>query len=282
MKLYYLHNKHRQYEREKDLFIELGFTITSNPNEADLLFIMSQHDVSFLHSLNVDKPVVWRTDSTQSHNEELLLTGLRRHKKDFYTVRMSPVEERIKYYAGQDDVIRVFGEAAPAWCGDNKSVVLFQNHYKQKYNDKTAMFDTATMPYQVYLYGHNSENIRRMGRGFVKDKADVLQKHRVAFSLNTVKAYSFSFIDAIMAGIPIVTFSDKTSVMYEVPNLISHGHNGFVVDSVRQAQVVLEKLMNDYDYAKQISANTEMLRTQFSRDVAKDKWQKFFKRIGAL
>jgi glycosyltransferase involved in cell wall biosynthesis len=119
-----------------------------------------------------------------------------------------------------------------------------------------------------------------------QEKVDLLRTSRIALCIGTPHANNtYSFVEAWVMGIPQVIFGKElwNTQTYEVGELVTHGENGFIANTIDEAINHIDILMKNYDLARYISENSrEKAVSIYGREVLSQQWQKFFKEIGAL
>jgi glycosyltransferase involved in cell wall biosynthesis len=127
-----------------------------------------------------------------------------------------------------------------------------------------------------------------MGKISWTDQIRELQKARVYFYTGTHPAsYTLNFIESWMLGIPVVAIGPKygnadvwrNHDLYEIPDLIQHGVNGFISDDPGVLSGCIRNLLNDEALAKRVSAagREEAIR-HFDKDMIKASWKAFLER----
>lgn len=234
------------------------------------------------------KRVIWRTigQSTQSIEKKLE----RMRSEGLQIVRYSPKERNIPGYIGEDALIRFYKDPGEfcGWVGDSDEVVNFTQSLKgrgQHVHYEEIMGSIAGFNSKVY--GTDNDNLGAWNGGLVSftKMLEVLKHARVFVYGGTWPAsYTLSIIEAMMLGIPVVTI-DRTLAQnvsyndfeyFEADEIVEHGVSGFVGHSVQEMRGYIERLVNDYSLAQEISKTGRKRAIElFGRDQISDQWRKF-------
>lgn len=234
------------------------------------------------------KIVIWRTigQSIPSYERELLkyrMEGLR-------IVRYSKRESYIQDQIGCDQIIEFYKdpEEFNRWNGMEKQVMTLNQDMKNRgefCNYNAFMQFQSGLP--VKLYGTKNEASGELSGGYLsyEDVKQKMRDSRCYFYTGTQPAsYTLGFIEALMTGVPVLALGSKhaTSLglagdVYEVPDIIQNGVNGFVSDDIGQLQEWARMLLSDEKTAARIGAmGRETAIALFGHDAIKLKWQKLF------
>lgn len=234
------------------------------------------------------KRVIWRTIGQSIQNVEAQLKPFRDQGMEI--VRYSPKEENIPGYIGGDALIRFYKdpEQYGNWTGDQRRIITFAQHMKDRGQAcNFTFFEEVTRPFPRHLFGPGNETIGDWATGKVpySKLQEELRSNRAYFYTGTHPAsYTLNFMEAWMTGIPIVAIGHKhgnaayfhNHDLYEIPQLITHGVDGFVSDDPTQLRVYIEILLSNMDMAKAISANArEKAIKIFGKDVIQQKWRNY-------
>ena len=94
--------------------------------------------------------------------------------------------------------------------------------------------------------------------------------------------YTLNFLEAWMTGIPVVVFAPlaRKGTYFEIDQLITHGQDGFVCDTVVAARLAVQTLLDDQDRACEVGRRgREKALALFGRDTIAYQWQKLFESI---
>lgn len=211
------------------------------------------------------------------------------YKQGLEIVRYSPYEQNIEGYIGADEIIRFYKDPDEfnLYNGMNREAITFsQNMLHRGEYCHFEQFRDITKGFPAHVYGPKNENTGELNGGFMRyqDMRQKMRDSRVYIYTGTQPAsYTLNFIEAWMTGIPIVALGPKwgnslniSGNMYEIPDLIQNGVDGFISDDIDFLRGVVDKLLGDIDLAKAIGkAGREKAVALFGRDVIKSKWQKF-------
>jgi glycosyltransferase involved in cell wall biosynthesis len=237
-------------------------------------------------------PIIYRTYGHQSEELELKLQELRKIYK-ILLIRNSPTEASIKNYAGQDAIIRGYVDENiyNNWTGGIKSSLTFANDFNARIHhrnyDNYRMFLRDIKPYiPNNLYGHGNSIIKSNDTVLWEEQLKLYKSHAVYFSLNSPPAnFPYSFIEALMAGIPVVTIGPILGnapgrSSYEASSLITNGVNGFYSDKPDELKIMLNTLILDQNLGKKIGEEGRKLALlHFSKEKIKNQWSNFFKLV---
>lgn len=260
----------------------------------DLIVIMHMPEVLRANWNRIKhKKVIFRSIGQSLPWIEAMLAEFR--KEGLRIVRYSPKEANIKYYAGEDTIIRFYKDPAEygGWRGTDVSVLNASQALKGRRNFcGYDIFMEATKGLPRFVLGSGNEDLGNISLGEVSyDKfKDRLRDHRVFFYAGTWPAsYTLSFIEAMMTGIPIVAvgrgqFYKHHTVehvdTYEVPDLIANTIDGFVSDDPRILKGRIQELFHDYELARSMGERArEKAISLFGKSTIKDQWETFLTNI---
>lgn len=253
----------------------------------DIVIVMHiPHWISNNWEVMKHKRVIWRTIGQSTiHIEKMMQHYV---SQGLEIVRYSPKEAAIPEYAGAHGLIRFYVDhnAFSNWNGNKERVITFAQDMQQR--DQACnftFFNQVTQPFNRALFGSKSENLE-FGHGKVsfEQLKQEMRDNRVYFYTGTHPAsYTLNFMEALTTGIPIVaigkvygnaTYFPGMTDLYEIPDLITNGVNGFVSDDITQLRQYITTLLNDHDYAKSISIKGRELGLQhFNKDMIKNAWK---------
>lgn len=235
------------------------------------------------------KPVIWRTIGQSISAREAELKPYR--EKGLKIVRYSPREERIPGYIGQDAMIRFYidTDEFSGWTGEELNVITFgQSMHKRGPACNFVFWHDVTSPFNRKLFGTETEEIIPYGKGKVSfdELKRQMRVNRVYFYTGTHPAsVTLNFLEASSTGIPLVCIGPEHGNgkyfgsghdLYEIPDLIHNGVNGFVSDDKRELRQYISDLMYDKDLAKKIgSAGREMAIRTFGKEPIKEQWRQY-------
>jgi len=233
------------------------------------------------------KRVIWRTIGQSISRTERKLLPYRRDGMQI--VRYSPKEKNIPGYIGEDAIIRFYKDPDEykGWTGENKRVITFAQHMKQR--DRAcnySLFERATRPFDRHLFGPGNEGQDwTSGKVSFDQLKEEMRTNRVYFYTGTHPAsYTLNFMEAWMTGIPIVAIGPKCGNanyfpghdLYEIPDLIDNGENGFILDDEWALTKMVDLLLKDDKLAQTISTNGRASAIKyFGKDKIKEQWKAF-------
>ena len=234
-----------------------------------------------------DKRVIWRTIGQSVSSTEVAMASYRNQGMEI--VRYSPREERIPNFCGSDGLIRFYKdpEIYKDWNGKEGSVITFAQDMQGR---GTAcnydLFERVTRPFPRKLFGPGNTQ-PGLGRGKVsfEQLLKEMRDNRVYFYTGTHPAsYTLNFIEAWMTGAPVIAVGShygnanhlRNHDLYEIPDLIQDGVNGFVSDSPERLSELVKTLLNDSELAAKISraGRAEAIK-HFGRDMIKASWDRY-------
>ena len=255
----------------------------------DVIFINgSSHYLQKIWEKINHKTVIFRTIGQSNSSSE---ASLRNYKKNgnLKIVRYSPNEQWIPNYAGEDALIR-FGKRKSewdGWVGCVKSPITVSQYMMGRGEICSyKIFKEIHEKIPSILYGQTNE-LAPMWNGFKLkwyELNEVYQKHRAYISLGTKPAsYTLNFIEAWMTGIPVVVAgvaigADATMPrVYEVPDLIEHGENGFCANTTDEFVSIISNLLENDNLSVSISKKGRNSAIKyFDEDLISGQWKDFF------
>jgi len=234
-----------------------------------------------------DTRVIWRTigqsvTSTEQAMGQYVAQGVE-------VVRYSPREANIPGFAGQNALIRFYKdpEQYGGWTGEKKRVVTFaQNMKSRDVACNYSLFEQVTRPFDRHLFGPGNEG-QDWTSGAVpyEQLKEEMRTNRVYFYTGTHPAsYTLNFMEAWMTGIPIVAIGPQhgnaahlqNHQLYEVPDLIQNGFNGFVSDDPVQLQKIIQVLLTNDELAAKVSKNgRDSAIRHFNKDMISASWKEY-------
>jgi len=238
-----------------------------------------------------DKIVIWRSIGQSTIDVENRLSPCRR--QGMKIVRYSPMEKTIPGFLGEEAIIRFYKDPNEFgnWNGKEKKVITIgQSMKKRNPYCHFDVFEAATNGVERVLFGPDNDDAGEIAKGVVtyEKLKEELRNSRVYFYTGTHPAsYTLNFIEAWMTGIPVVCQGPATGnanwlsqYTYEIPILIQNGVNGFWSDDINELRRNIQKLMDDYEYAKQIGeAGRKRAIELFGKETIKRQWIEFFNTI---
>jgi len=233
------------------------------------------------------KNVIWRTigQSTQAIEKKLFQC----RQEGLKVVRYSPREINIVDNIGCDAVIRFYKDPMEfgQWNGLSKQVITFAQNMRHRGEFcNWELYTKVVQNLPAKLYGPNNENADNLNGGFLTYE-EMKQKYKdgsVYFYTGTQPAsYTLNFIESLMTGIPVVAIGPKygnslniAGDLYEIPDLIHNGVNGYWSDSVEELQGYITKLLENPLLAKKIGDAGRITALElFGKDRIKAQWNAF-------
>lgn len=237
-------------------------------------------------------PVVWRTiGQSVAHNEREMMPHRSQGMK---IVRYSPMERRVPGYIGEDALIRFYKDPAEfnGWKGDVKEIITFGQHMQRREPATNFnWFENVTRPFPRKLFGPGSETLPfGMGKLPYDGLKKAMQDYRAYFYTGTWPAsYTLNFMEAMMTGIPMVCIGPAKGHphgwfpghdLYEIPEIITNGVNGFWSDDISMLRASIKELLQNDTLAKKISdAGRETAIKLFGKDSVKLHWSEFLNKL---
>ncbi len=243
--------------------------------------VIAMHDIETVarlwQALSV-RPVVWRTIGQGLGLSEDVAQQLR--IMDLRIVRYSPNEMLSDSYIESDALIRFCkdpSDFAP-WQGHGRRIVSFVNMFAQRYPADCARYGRITDGLEHALGGlHNDGLPGAIGAVDTNRQLAMLRDSRAYLYLSgSGVPYTLTFIEAWMAGIPVVVIDDEArrSRFDEIPILLRHDESGIVARSEADARSALETLLADDALARRIgTAGRAAAETMFGWDAIGEQWR---------
>lgn len=233
------------------------------------------------------KNVILRTIGQNTKNEELKLKSY--IDKGVKVLRYSPKEREIEGYAGESGLIR-FLKYESDFLPRNKSVkrtlTFCQSiHERGKfcfYDDITSLTNLDQLKYELYGIG-NVKSKYIYGEISYDEQLMKLMTYGSYLYTGTYPAhYTLNFIEAMMSGIPIVTFGRKWFKKYfndylpEVHDILDKISLIHYYEKDERIIYMLNELNNDDQLNKEISdKQREVANNLFSAEKNIYKWKEF-------
>ena len=234
------------------------------------------------------KKVIWRTIGQSRSENERMLAPLR--AEGLKIVRYSPKESLIPGYIGADAMIRFYKDKDDlgVWEGKDKKVINITQSLKGRarfchYNEIMEMI--AGFNAKIYGVGNDDLGALNGGRLDYDLLKGQLRDSRVFVYAGTYPAaYTLTFMEAFMAGIPIVSIGKKRSFIageevfdfFEVPELIEHGITGFVADNMGELRSYIQQLLDNDELANRISQAAQLRAVSlFGKQSIRTQWKTF-------
>ncbi len=256
----------------------------------DTVIVMSlPHWISNNWELLKKKRVIWRTIGQNSHHSERMMRPYR--DQGLEIVRYSPKEATIPGFVGADAVIRFYKEASlyRGWTGENGNIINFTQSMKSRARECNYAFYRRVMKGLPHtLFGPQNENIGEpwaVGAVSYTQMLEELRRNRAYFYAPTYPtSYTLNFIEAWMTGIPVVALGKERGNdpellrhdLYEIPELIRHGVDGFFTDDAEEYREIFHDLLADQSYAGCIGEKGRLRAVElFGRQTIEAQWRHF-------
>ncbi len=236
-----------------------------------------------------DKIVIWRSIGQSTIDVETILEQARR--EGLKIVRYSPRERTIPGYIGEDAMIRFYKDPAEfgPYTGEKKQIFNISQSFSQRVD--FCNFDVFKqivdgLPWKAA--GSENEPLKDHWIGEVDYETlrSELRKSRVYVYTGTYPAaYTLSFIEAWMTGIPIVALGpmlgnspyEPGQLTYEIQDLIKNGSDGFYSDDISVLRTMVKDLLDDLTLSKQMGeAGRRKAIKIFGKETIKKQWKEFF------
>jgi len=250
-------------------------------------------DYNWLHIKH--KPVIWRTYNQQDPSWEEKAKTYK--KAGLKIVRMGYTEANRLTFAGQDEVIRGYVdlEVFTGWVGNKKVVLTYNSRFQQRLNQSLNQCNKSYLKVReafncFELYGFENLTSISLGPVSYEKQIEKYKESMVYFSLNSESAvYTNAFMEALMTGIPVVTFGSNLSNVisnpelrntYEVPNLVINGKEAIISDDIEEIKQEIQKLLDSPDYRIQIgNSGRQKAMKLFNKEVIFDQWKNFLQTL---
>lgn len=234
-----------------------------------------------------NKRVIWRTIGQSTPRLEQKMFQYRTEKLQI--VRYSKRELNIEHCAGSDMVIHFYKDEKEYsnWVGAGNQVITIAQDMKTRgehcnYN----AFLELTKGFNTKIYGPRNDNSGDLNGGFLTYD-EMKQKYRDArvyiYTGTQPASYTLNFIEAMMTGVPIVALGPKfgnsldiAGELYEIPDLITNGANGYWSDNLDELRGRIEYLLKDKKHAERIGFMGRQRAIElFGKESIKRRWKEF-------
>ena len=227
------------------------------------------------------RKVIWRTIGQSTPATENSLKPYR--EEGLKIVRYSPKEKKIPNYIGEDDLIRFgkYQDDFKPWLGNLAQVItVCQSMLHRASFCNYDLFSEATAPFQTKLYGNGNAGAEIAN---YSDLLTILSQNAVYFYTGTKPAcYTLNFIEAAMAGIPMVSIGTKAAEFeghdyFEVSDLLRQYQAGHSSDSVDELRIAIQHRLSNRELANQDSLRLRNMAIElFGADTIRKQWVAFF------
>lgn len=233
------------------------------------------------------KRVIWRTIGQSTPKIERKLMPFR--EQGLEVIRYSHREVNIEGNIGADGMIRFYKDPNEFnhWSGGGTEVATFAQNFKHRGEHLNfKAFNKLTFGFNAKVYGPKNEDMGDMNGGYqtydqMKQKLRDLRAY--VYTGTQPASYTLSFIEAMMTGTPMVCLGAKHANsmdigddLYEVPDIIQNGYNGYVSDDIQELRYAIEKLTTDKHHATEISRMGRITAMElFSKEIIKQQWERY-------
>jgi len=249
--------------------------------------VVVMHDLDFIEThwdAFAGIPVIWRSIGVGTDLFEPRVAALR--VRGMKIVRYCPTEVGAEHYAGHDAVVR-FGKVGAdySWIGNRPELLTFSHAYRQRFPAEYDFYVAATEGIPALLGGASNEGLpSALGIVDFQTQNELFAGCAAYFyASGSFIPYTLNFMEAWLSGIPLVAIdchgvhAPEHCKFAEVPTLIQHGVNGFLVKTPEEAKEVFRTIQNDPLLARSISvAGASTARSLFSSEVIAPQWRKLF------
>lgn len=235
------------------------------------------------------KRVIWRSIGQSTPDTERRLAKF--VPEGLQIVRYSPKEANIPDFAGEAAMIRFYKDPDEfgGYTGEEKQAITFCQSMQSRgsFCNFEVWSQIAAQVPELALYGpNNDDTMQSKGLLSYEDQIKKFGSARAYLYTGTHPAsYTLNFMEAWMSGMPVVAVGAKfgnphnsgfPQDVYEVPDLINNGYDGFWSDDVGQLVSYLRSLLDNPGSAKMIGNAGRVRATEiFGKEVIKAAWRKF-------
>ena len=232
------------------------------------------------------RPIILRTigqglDVFEEHHARLRGQGVQ-------LVRYAAAEAAQQGYAGADAMIHLAKNPAEfePWRGELPQILSFAAAFEQRYPVEFRLWQHAVQGLHALLGGRSNPHFDGVIGGVDwQTQRDLLRDCRAYFYCSGLALpYTLNFIEAWMAGIPVVVMDPAAAghshTYWEIGPMITPGEDCLLVRDASEAQGALRALLADHGLAARIgAAGRESAIRRFGMPAIGEKWQAFLKRI---
>lgn len=235
------------------------------------------------------KRVIWRTIGQSTKQTEETLFNHRMQGLEI--VRYSFREINIPGNIGCNKVIRFYKDENEFgnWIGAGNEVITFAQNMKHRAEYcNYDFFEKIVQGFNAKVYGPHNELSGDLNGGYLtyEGMRQKMRDARVYVYTGTQPAcYTLNFIEALMTGIPIVAIGPQhgnslniAGDMYEIPDIINNGVNGYWSDDLNVLRNNIQMLLNDKRLAERIGRmGRDTAIKMFGKKVIKEAWREYLK-----
>jgi hypothetical protein len=233
------------------------------------------------------KVVIWRSIGQSLANIEAKLAPMR--QDGLKIIRYSPKEVNIGGFIGQDQVIRFYKDENEfqGWNGQTMQVVAFAQSLKGRRD--FCHYDEVMYVIEKFggkVFGPGNEDLGKYNGGAISYPQQIKTMQNATampYGGTWPAAYTLSFIEAMMMGLPIVAISKTLAHItryeevnfYEVDEILAD-ISGIVCDTPEDMLQATNKLLTDREHAENISKRQRQLAIKlFGKEVISKQWEDF-------
>lgn len=157
--------------------------------------------------------------------------------------------------------------------GDGGNILVVGQNIRSRGNEKGHDNLLAlSKHFDITVVGRGSEGLPG-AKGPAADYDELLEYYRsYKIFLNPSNSLGLTTLEAMAAGMAVVTFRTVNS------DVVQHGVNGLVVDTLPEAAVALQELLGNESLAKTLGANArKTIEQRFSQDLFVKRWNTLFR-----
>jgi len=225
------------------------------------------------------KRVIWRTVGQSGHGNE---HAARPYATDgLEIVRYSPKERAIPNFAGESALIRFYKNPAdfPSWHGDEGDPFVLnvcQNPVQRSEWVNLPWMAAALRGLPHEFVGKETESVGGVGKVTPDDMMRWMSEARAFLYTGTQPAsYTLGLIEAMMAGVPVVSISPEWMRILPYGSRLFEGHEiaPLFASTPGEANAMLRHLIDDPEYAAQVGlVSRQRAMALFSRERAEKAW----------
>jgi glycosyltransferase involved in cell wall biosynthesis len=160
------------------------------------------------------------------------------------------------------------------YSGNGGDVLVVGQHIPARGNEKGyENLMRLASKFRITVVGRENQGIPG-AVGPAGDYGQLLQLYRThRVFLNPSHLLGMSTLEAMATGLPVVSFSMLNS------DIIQSGFNGFLVNDIEEAGVVLKRLLEDGNLARRIGRNARStVKERFRHDLFQQRWNALFRK----
>lgn len=157
----------------------------------------------------------------------------------------------------------------------NKGIVVVNNLTTRGRRLGHDIFEEMRKSIPIDIVGMDAESVGGIGEISHKNLPSFIAQYRFFFNPIRYTSLGLSVCEAMMVGLPIVSLSTT-----EMPEIIRNGKEGFVSNDLDELKIVMQKLLEDKEYATSLGKNAQdRARDKFGIERFKNDWEYVFHTI---